>query len=534
MNNPQQPNRYEKIPLILSLIGLIATILLALVKATMALGMFTPEDPETINLALSISAAVTLLGLAVYAMLAPDTVRNFLTGRQARYGSNALIMMLAFAGIIFVANYLAYKNPVEPLDLTEDKQNTLSTEMVTVLENLPDKMTAVAYYSQIPRDDAQSLLENMKVNSKGNFDYRFVDPVADPLEAKNAGVTGDGKIVLSLSGRREIADYADETELLRAMNRLLKPEARTVYFLAGHGERDINGSGQTGMSRARETLENKNYTVKALNLLADNRVPADALAIIIAGPTQPLSPAEIGLLNKYAQQGGALIVMEDPIPFTDFGDTADPLAESLERVWGIRLRNDFVVDTASTSIQNAIGANYSPAHPVTNAMTLYTIFPLARSIEVSTQLSEQISLTSLVETSPDSQSWGETDFSALEQNNASVALDPETDTPGPLTLVVAGENLTSQGRVVVFGNSIFASDEGFDAYGNGDLFVNAVDWAAGDDAPVDITIRPPTERTFNAPGQIQWLAILLGSVCILPGVVLGAGIAAWVSRKRRG
>ena len=288
------------------------------------------------------------------------------------------------------------------------------------------------------------------------------------------------------------------------------------------------------MSRARETLENKNYTVKALNLLADNRVPADALAIIIAGPTQPLSPAEIGLLNKYAQQGGALIVMEDPIPFTDFGDTADPLAESLERVWGIRLRNDFVVDTASTSIQNAIGANYSPAHPVTNAMTLVTIFPLARSIEVSTQLSEEISLTSLVETSPDSQSWGETDFSALEQNNASVALDPETDTPGPLTLVAAGENLTSQGRVVVFGNSIFASDDGFDAYGNGDLFVNAVDWAAGDDAPVDITIRPPTERTFMPPGQIQWLAILLGSVCILPGVVLGAGIAAWVSRKRRG
>ena len=533
MNNPQQ-NRTAKIPLLVSLIGLVATILLALVKGTMALNMFTPENPEPINLALSISAAVTILGLAVYAMLAPDAVRNFLSGRQARYGSNAFIMILAFAGIVFVANYLAFNNPKKLVDMTEDKVNTLSPEMVTALENLPAKMTGTAYYSQTPRDQALQLLENMKTNSKGNFDYQFVDPVADPLAAKNAGVTGDGKIALELDGRKEIADYADETEILRAMNRLLKPEDRTVYFLTGHGERDINTAGAMGMSRALETLKNKNYTVKTLNLMAENSVPADARTVIIAGPLKQLSPAEVGALNQYVQKGGSLVIMEDPIPLTDFGDVADPLAESLNRIWGIRLRNDFVVDTASTTIQNAIGALPYPPHPITNAMTLNTIFPLARSIELSKQPAEGITLTSLVETDPNSQAWGETDFSALEGGNASVGLDPETDTPGPLTLVAAGENTTTAGRVVVFGNSVFVTDDGFDAYGNGDLFVNAVDWAAGDDTPVDITIRDATQRTFNAPGQLQWLAILLGSVCILPGLVLGAGIAAWVSRKRRG
>jgi ABC-type uncharacterized transport system involved in gliding motility auxiliary subunit len=197
------------------------------------------------------------------------------------------------------------------------------------------------------------------------------------------------------------------------------------------------------------------------------------------------------------------------------------------------LRNDFVVDTANTTIQNAIGANYSSSHPITYAMTLVTIFPLARSIDASAQV-EGITLTSLVGTDPNSQAWGETDFSVLEQSNASVSLDPETDTPGPITLAAAGENVTTNGRVVVFGNSVFATDDGFDAYGNGDLFVYAVDWAAGNDTPVDITIRPATQRTFIPPGQLQWLAILLGSICILPGIVLGAGTAAWVSRRRRG
>lgn len=533
MNNPKQ-NRYTKIPLIVSLIGLVAMLLLALVKGAMALNMFTPENPDSISLALSISAAVIILGLAVYAMLAPDTVRTFLSGRQARYGSNALVLILAFLGIIFVANYLAFNNPTKLADMTEDKQNTLSPEMITTLENLPAKLTATGYFSsQTPRDTAQQLLDNMKANSQGNFDYRFVDPVANPVDARNAGVTGDGKIVLEMSGHKEIADYADEAELLRAMNRLINPEARTVYFLTGHGERDINASGTTGMSRALETLQNKNYTVKTLNLMAENSVPADARTVIIAGPTKPLSPAEVGTLNQYVQKGGSLVIMEDPIPLTDFGDAPDPLAESLSQAWGIRLRNDFVVDTASTTIQNAIGATYNPTHPITNAMTLATIFPLARSIEVSAQPTEGITLTSLVETDPNSQAWGETDFTPLEQANASVSLDP-ADTPGPLTLVAAGENTTNIGRVVVFGNSVFATDDGFDAYGNGDLFINAVDWATGNDTPVDITIRPATERTFNAPGQIQWLAIVFGSVCLLPGLVLAAGIAAWISRRRRG
>ena len=33
---------------------------------------------------------------------------------------------------------------------------------------------------------------------------------------------------------------------------------------------------------------------------------------------------------------------------------------------------------------------------------------------------------------------------------------------------------------------------------------------------------------------LMWLAIVFGSVCLLPGLVLAAGIAAWISRRRRG
>ena len=61
----------------------------------------------------------------------------FFTGRQARYGSNAVIMSIAFAGILIIGNVLAYQNPVPVADLTEDQVNTLAPETLAAIQKLP-------------------------------------------------------------------------------------------------------------------------------------------------------------------------------------------------------------------------------------------------------------------------------------------------------------------------------------------------------------------------------------------------------------
>ncbi|MBK9008860.1 MAG: Gldg family protein [Anaerolineae bacterium] len=103
------------------------------------------------------------------------------------------------------------------------------------------------------------------------------------------------------------------------------------------------------MTRAKEILESKNYTVKTLNLPAENKIPDDADLIIIAGPVQPITENEQKLLREYLAGGGSLIVMEDPLIVTDFGDQADPLAKLLLDDWGISINNDVVsISTAQT------------------------------------------------------------------------------------------------------------------------------------------------------------------------------------------
>lgn len=521
--------RYAFIGLIVAGIGAIATVLLIVVKGAVGVHLYTPAKPEQLTLWLSISAAVLVLGLAVYAILAPDRIRRLFTGRQARYGSNALVMGIAFIGILVVVNVLAFQNP-QKWDWTEDKTHTLSPQSVQILGQLPQKVTALAFYSpQTSRNAARTLLDNFKSSGGGKFDYRFVDPTTNPVLANKYSVTSDGKVVLTMGNASETASFTSENEIDNALVRLISPQTRVVYFLTGHGEPDINGNGNTALSKARTTLQNRNYSVKTLNLAAENKIPDDAKAIVIAGPTKPLLDQEVSLLKAYVNKGGALVVMEDPAPFTKFGDSADPLAKYLKTDWGITLDNDVVIDLTSSQPLNAISASYNSSQAITQHMTTVTIMPRARSLTISQSLPTYVKTTELIQTS--SQSWGETDFASLQ---GQVSFDKNADIPGPLTLAASGENTNTNGRVVVFGSSLFATDQGFSAYANGDIFINSVNWAAQQDNLINITPRTPTNRLFNAPSQLVFILILLGSIFVLPGLIVGAGVSTWISRRRRG
>jgi len=523
--------RYSIIGLILAVIGCVATAGLGIVRGSVALGLYTPARPESLTQWIAISAGVLVLGLALYAVLNPAGVRRFLTGRRARYGSNALIMSLAFIGILVVANWLVFQNP-KKFDLSEGKQHTLAPETIQALDTLPEKVTAIAFYSsQYPADTAKSLLTDFKSNSKGKFDFRFVDPNADPVLARQFGITGDGKIVLLMGEMKEIASYADENTLTQAMIRLISPQARVVYFLTGHGEPDLQASDTTSMLRARQTLESKNYTVEELNLAASNKIPDDAKAVIIAGATHPLLPQEISQLSGYVGKGGSLIVLADPTPFTNLDEAKDPLAAYLQNEWAITLQNTVVIDLTSNQPFNAISASYSSTALITSRTTSLTIMPKARSLGIGTTLPKDVTVTPLILTSQ--QSWGETDLANL-QSSQEISFDETTDIPGPLTLAAAADNSSTKGRVVVFGNSTFARNEGFDAYANGEIFTNAVDWAAQETDLINITPRTPVTRTFNPPGQLGFISILLASVFLIPGLVLVAGISSWLARRRQG
>lgn len=529
-NKKTAGRNYATIALFVALFACIATALLGAMRGVSALGLYTLQFPERLNNALYISGGLVIIGLATYALLEPGKFQKFITGRQARYGSNTLITSLAFLGILLVSNVLAFQNPKQLADLTEEQTNTLAPEMITALEALPEKLVATAFFSQNqPTDSADQLLSNIKANSGGKFEYEFVDPDREPQRARENGITGDGKILLQMGDRKEIAAFADEGEILQAIIRLISPDERAVYFLTGHGERDTEQTNEdnSAMTRVKATLESKNYVVKPLSLLAENKIPEDADLIVIAGPLQPVSQNEVTLLREYLNNGGSLLIMEDSTAVTDFGDAADPLAEMLVEDWGISINNDIVIDLDSPDPTIGVSATYDSSHSITRKMNnLATFFPLTRSLSV-VEVKENVQANLLVQTT--GRSWGETDLA-----DPNVSYDETTEAIGPMTLAIAGENTVSGGRVVVFGTSEFATDQIFDQYGNGDLFANAVDWAAEQENLTNITPKETIARTFLPASQGRILFLVFIAVLVIPGIFLALGVYTWFVRRRQG
>ena len=159
-----------------------------------------------------------------------------------------------------------------------------------------------------------------------------------------------------------------------------------VYFLTGHGEYSIEGSGDQTFSQLKSALEAKNYTVKSLSLLATQQIPQDASVIVLAGPKKPLSEIEVGLLDAFLKNGGSAVIMEEPVIATQFGEAADPLADYLAQTLGIKLGNDMVVDIqAAQSFQQpfiAIANRYAD-HAIAQKMNgMATFFPTARTVSI--------------------------------------------------------------------------------------------------------------------------------------------------------
>ncbi len=508
---------------------------------------------------LQISLVVLIVGLVIYVALAPGQLRQAVKGRRMRYGFNALLLSLAFLGILIVVNYLIFYNAkmnpkLTRWDLTENQSNTLASETLDALSKLPDVVHAQAFYS--PRlnsgiDTTRALLDKYAKNSKGKFAYEFIDWEKKPTVAQQAGITNDGQVVLNMGDRKELISVVNEQEITSGLVRLISNEKRVVYFLQDEGENDPNNTATDAqshaMSRIRDSMEGKNYTVKTLKLVVDKNVPQDAQIIVIAGPTQPLSADSVNLLATYLQNGGSLIVLEGPM-FDNAENllTADPLVDYLSKTWGITLGNDVVITLeANQPTLTAVAAAYSN-HVITQKMGAYTpSFPLARSVQVATSMSG-LTEQDLVYTTQNYQncypacSWATTDIAGLiawAKGTQSSPPQSAKDLMGPVPIAAAAENSTTKARVVVFGSSDFASNA-YQTPGNQDLLLNAIDWSAKQEQLINLTPKATKDRTFVASvlkyPTITTNLLFLGAVFILPGAVIFAGVVAWVIRRRRG
>jgi len=471
-----------------------------------------------------------------------DALRERLSsgeGRRAgKYGSSAAASTLLGIAILGMIAFLSVRNSTR-FDWTDDQVHTLTDQTLEVLARLDQDVEVTAFFNSLDAPWVRDLLQRYEYQSE-HFQLTFVDPNQRPDIVSALGVEEEdlarGLVRMSVSGTSANLKEFSESEITNNLVKLTRAGSKKIYFVTQHNERFFDGEegeSKEGYSRIVGALRHENYTVEPLELATLEAVPPDADALVIAGPTRPYLDHEHAVLGQYLERGGALMVLVDPRSKTD-------LYANL-RSWGVELGDDVIVDQLLALFGQAtspLAADYAADHPITMKLRERTIFPMARSVSVSGAAQGQ--LETIVSTSD--QSWAERDLDSwLETGRAEY--DEGDDLLGPVPVAVAGQPLTSgsgngaddfpasDARLVVFGDSDFATNEFVDSYRNRDLFLNSVNWLVGDTE--FISLRPNVAKASRFELSIeQFRSIQYLSLFVLPEGIAIIGVLAWWTRRR--
>lgn len=478
------------------------------------------------------------------------------TRRRVAFGLNTGAALALALALVVMGNYVSNRHYARH-DMSRTRFYTLSDKTRSLLNGITSRVDVVVFLqsdSPVYEDVVNLLKEYQSANP--NIRVERVNPNRDLARAEALARQYEldklNLVVFSLAGRTKFVGADDLTEadytaiahndatrpaafrgeqvFSSALQSIIQARQPVVYFIRGHGERDINDRDPyTGYSSIAQEIRRDNVDVRGL-LLADARqIPADADALVLPGPTKTLTPQEIDLLRSWLDNNDRLAVL------LDTGPTAG-LRDLLEQ-WNVRLQDDVVVDPSRTLSGLDLFANDYGIHAITrNLRGITSVFYLPRSVEPipppddAPRAADRPRVTPLVRSTPES--WAEMD---LEQKP--MKFDNGRDRRGPISLAVAAERGAAEelnmnlraARLVVFGDTDFLANGALSG-ANTDFFLSALNWLLEREDLMAIAPKP-IDDTRLVITQTQVKRVFWAVVVALPGLlaVLGAGI--WWQRR---
>ncbi len=520
------------------------TAALVLIAAGLAVWIIWPQN-KTLALAV---LGLGVVALAAYIILNRAALSQTFQRKSLLYSGNLALIVVLVLAILGLANYFLSKHNYR-MDFTEAKTHSLSDQSVTVLKALKTDVAFKGFFREgnYGRGAMENLLKLYAYHSP-RVKYEFIDPDKNPALVKRYDITQDGTTVIEAADKESRVTTTSEEDLTNALIKATRAQKKVIYFLEGHGEESVEGSGENGFSTVKTELEKLGYEVKKQTLALADRFPKDCALLVVPGPQKDLLPNEYETLRTYIQAGGRVLFMVDPETTT--------LLPLFLADYGFKLENDIVVDTVSRLLGGdyfmPVVTEYEP-HAITDKFSFMTFFPYARSVEVGEIKPEGAIVTSLAKTSPNS--WSERELDQKE-----VKLTPGKDKQGPISLAVVStftakpavpspapaenkpgapaapqttpgpEAAGKEARLAVIGDSDFAKNRYFSVAGNGNFFLNVANWLAEESDLIAIQPKTQTPRTIQLTPS-QGRLILLVSVVILPLAVLLIGISVWIRRR---
>jgi len=454
----------------------------------------------------------------------------WLKARQTQYAAYVSAYILIVIAAVVLVNVLANRYD-KSLDLTANKRYSLSQQTAKIVKGLKQNAT-ITYFNQSThfQDGKDLLSEYANLSPRVRIDY--VDPDKNPELARADGIRDFGTAVVQIGDRKETAKEMTEEGITGAFIRDLKGNTRTVCFVTGSGEHQIDDTGRDGLSQFKDLLAKDEYQSKSIGLLEKAEVPDDCTTLVVAGPTRDYAQPEVDAIKNYVENGGrALFLLDPPLQIGASGTAPNDALTNLLAGWGVTLERDLILDfnpigqLTGTGPEVALVMNYASQPIVSDMKGTAVGLPLTRSLEIKD--TGKTTVQKLFDSSDDS-------LATYDLSSASINVHDPKNKKGPFTLAAAGTYDTgkenAQGRFVVAGSSTWTSNRFIGFNGNSDLALNAVNWLSSDEDLISIRPKPPDDRRITMT-RAQMSRVTLISQFGLPLIVVIAGFVVWWKRR---
>ncbi len=446
------------------------------------------------------------------------------------------------------------------IDLTENKQYSLSKVTENVLDNLDETVTVTAYFTkdlppslQKVKQDFKDLLIEYNKRSHGKVAYKFVNPnkkEEDEAEAVKAGIRpvllnarekdqikqqkiymgakimyGTKSDVIPFVSSQESMEYA----LTSSIKKLTVKNKPVIGFIEGNGEININE-----MPQAIEQLKVL-YKVEPVTITdSTNLLKYKALAWV--APKDSINQLVFDKLNEYLKTGGNIFIAMDRVDAdlqTLQGKAVNTGLETWLKNKGIDVEPAFVVDERCGTIgvsqrQGMFNITTQMRFPYLPVITKFADHPVTKGLEevilnfaspIKFEGDTSVKYTPLAFTSEHSgilktplfiniqKQWTAKDFN---KSNIPVAALFEGVSSGKIILITDGDfakNGSGRNMRKINGNNV-------------NLFVNSIDYLADDTGLIElrtkiIESRPLEQISEGKAMFLKWLNFLLPVLLII-------------------
>ena len=465
---------------------------------------------------------------------------EFFTMRTTKHGMNMGALIVMVITLLVCLNYLANKHN-KTWDVTQEKLNSLSEQTTKLLTGL-NKDLEVKVFFQGPsgRDEKQRVKQTLSHYQDQSIKVkdRFINAYIEQQEAirylSDQSDRGSAPVVVfaEYGGKKvRIEEPFDESAVTSALIRVTREGESKIYFVQGHGERDLNGDEDQGLKELAKALGEASFKVEPLPLIDKKEIPADAALVAIVGPSVPYLDSELQWLRDYMKKGGRLFLAVDPGQRHNLANLTKPL--------GVEFENNYVLTMAPIvggGPATVLGRTFDSGSDITKSIpngAAFAVFPIVSEVKIAPDKAADIQAEELVKT--DGFAFTMLDpTKPLTEKPQTKVVSLAVDVKGSLEKPEAkeGESQTSSAKAfeaVIFGDSDFLTNRGLMMGVNRDLAMNAIAQLANQKDLISIRPKLPKGSMLTLT-SIQRLITLIAGLG-LPVVLLILSGVMWYRRR---